>query len=432
MGAKRIRGTIIVVALICGLSVPLAEAQTSSRRSATLYVDSGPKPRLQARTVGLTLERALKARREFRFRRLDDLLEPMTAYRKQMAKAKKLVATAKTALANLEVEQGVKALQQVVGIREQYFHLLARKKNAKQKHAMMLGDLAMAHFLAGDEDNARQALLQAFALHPKMVFDSKRFPPQMKRTFDESSFLADELGTGNAQVTTDPPGCEVRANGAFVGFSPQVVRGMTAGRNLITLAKTGYRTQTFPVKVEGGADVAQVTVELTPLLGKPAKQLKAALMEARHRRVGKNLMAMAKRLKTDVLLLANLTGQDDLVVITLYVYDVGARKISGMIKGTASSLDPEPEVNELVATLVGTLTQRPKPQPVRPQVPTEPWYSGISKFHKSKYFWPVVGGVAAAVVITSASVGIYYGTKDSGPDHRKTLLLLPQGTIGTF
>ena len=428
---RKLCGWIIVVGLIFGLVTPVAEAQGGGSRTATLYIDSGPKPRLQARTVGLTLEQAIKARREFSFKRLKDLLEPRVSYRAQMAKAKKLVDTAKTALANLEVEKGVKALQQAVGIHEQNFHVLARKKNAKEKHAWLLGDLAMAHFLAGDEDNARQALLQAFALHPKMEFDAKRFPPQMKRTFDESSFLADELGTGNAQVTTDPPGCEVRANGSFVGFSPQVIRGMTAGRNLVTLARTGYRTQTFPVKIEGGADIAQVTVELTPLPGKPAKKLEAALMEARHRKVGKSLRAVGKRLKTDIVLLATLDGEDDLVVITLHIYDTRTRKITGMVKGTASSLDPEPEVNELVATLVGTLAQQPvRLRPVKPQPPTESWFSS---FRKSKYFWPVVGGVAGAVVITSASVGIYYGTRSTGgPDHRRTLLILPQGAVGTF
>ncbi len=431
MGVK-LCGWILTAGLVCGLSAPVAQAQARGKRTATLYMDHGDTPRLQSRTVGLTLERALKERLEFRFRRLADVLESRAAYRKQMAKARKLIKDAKTALTNMEVEKGVKVLQQAIGIREQYFHLLARKKGAKNKHAWLLGDLAMAHFMAGDEDNARQSLLQAFALYPKMEFDAKRFPPQMKRTFDESSFLADEMGTGNAQVTTDPPGCEVRANGAFVGFSPQVVRGMTAGRNLISLARTGYRTQTFPVKVEGGADIAQVTVELTALPGKPASKLKAALMEARHRKVGKNMLAAARRVKTDLLLLATLGGQDDLVVISMYAYNTRTKKVTGMVKGTASSLDPEPEVNELVATLVGTLAERPKPPPVKPRPPSESLLTKLKKFRESKYFWPVVGGIAATVVITSASVGIYYGTRGDGPDHRKTLLLLPQGTIGTF
>lgn len=422
MGA-RLFGCIFAI-LLCGLPASPATAQLR-KRTATLYLDYGAKPRLQARTVGMTLERALKGRQDLKFRRIDDLLVPPALHRKQLAKSRKLLAAAKTALANLEVEKGVKSLQQAVGIREQYFHILARKEKAKERHAFLLGDLAMAHFLAGDEDNARQALLQAFALHPKMEFDSKRFPPQMKRTFDESSFLADELGTGNAQVTTDPPGCEVRANGAFVGFSPQVVRNMTAGRNLVTLARTGYRTQTYPVKVEGGTGMAQVTVELTPLPGKPARKLRRALVEIQHRKVGKNLAAVGKKVKTDLVLMATLGGQDDLVEISVFAYDHKARKVAGMVKGTASSLDPDPEINELVSTLMATLAQQVKPRPVKPKPPSE---SFISKLRKSKYFWPVVGGVVGAVVITSVSVGIYYGTRGGGgTDHRKTLLILPHG-----
>ncbi len=428
MGA-RLFGCFFAI-LVCGLPAPAALAQ-SGKRTATLYLDYGARPRLQARTVGRTLERTLKARQDLKFRRIDDLLEPPALARKQLAKSKKLLGAAKTALANLEVEKGVKSLQQAVAIRDKYFHILARKKKAKEKHAWLLGDVAMAHFLAGDEDSARQALLQAFALHPKMEFDAKRFPPQMKRTFDESSFLADELGTGNAQVTTDPPGCEVRANGAFVGFSPQVVRNMTAGRNLVTLARTGYRTKTFPVKVEGGTSMAQVTVELTPLPGKPAKKLRGALVEVQHRKVGKNLLAVGQKLKTDLVFIATLGGQDDLVELSVYAFDRKARKIAGMVTGTASSLDPDPEISELVATLMATLARQTKPKVIKPKPPTE---SFISKFRKSKFFWPVVGGVAAAVVITSASVGIYYGTRGGGggTDYRKTLLVLPHGAGVTF
>ena len=102
-----------------------------------------------------------------------------------------------------------------------------------------------------------------------------------------------------------------------------------------------------------------------------------------------------------------------------------------MVKGTASSLDPDPEVNELVSSLLATLAQRPKPRPVKPLPPSDSW---LSRFRKSKYFWPVVGGIAATVVITSATVGIYYGTRDNGgePDHRRTLLILPHHTLGTF
>lgn len=422
---------LVAVALLLGITPAVTYAQAGKRRTATLYIHHGAKPRLQSRTVGRTLENFLKEREEVKFTSLDYVLESAKLARKQVAKADKLVKAAKTSVANLEVDQGVKQLENALKLYERFFHRLAKNKKSVHKYAGLLADLAMAHFLAGNEEGARQALLQAFGLHPKMEFDPKRFPPQMKRTFDESSFLADELGTGNAQVTTDPPVCEVWANGKFVGYAPQTVRGLTAGRNLMTLTRPGYATRTVPVNVEGGADMAQVTAELSSLRGAPAKMLTAALKEVRAGKAGKATAAAARRMGQDVLMLARMEGQDDIVMVTVWAYDRKAKKITAKAKATASSLDPDPEVGELVTILARALGQRARPRvPVRPAPPSESWFSS---FRKSKYFWPVVGGVAAAVVVTGASVGIYYGAQGGEKDNRRrNLILLPHGTVGTF
>lgn len=429
---------VLVLLSICYVisNISLAQAKPKRKYSATLYMDFGTKPRLQARTVGETLDQYLADLPRLKFTRLNEVLEPMKSFRRKVRKAKKLTAKGKEDISNLEVELGVAAIKDAVKLREQAFHLFEHQPEEIKKHAWMLGDLAMAHFLNGEEEKARQALLQAFGLFPKMEFDDKRFPPQMKRTFDETRFLADELGTGNCAVDTVPVGAEVRANGKYVGFAPLVVRGLPAGNNLITVANTGYRTKTMRTNIEGGPNPSELKIKLKPLRGRPQKVLQAALTEAQTgKHSGKNLATAGALLKRDLLLFADMSGRDDIVVVRLFAYDVRKKKIVGRVKSTVSAMDPDPECKEMASILMTALSRktvtrptpaaRPKPKPA----PTESWFS---RFRKSNYFWPVVGGLAAGAVVAGVGVGIYYGTKGGPPDHRRTLLILPANTPGLF
>ncbi len=426
--------------LICALFLSVAADPASARSKkhrrgqkkkpkASLYLDSGPKPRLQVRNVQGVLEELLELRKEIRFVPLADVLEDKREARKALTEAGKMTEKGKELLSNLEVEEGVKAIAEGVKMREQSFHVFYNDPNELEAHAWLLADLAVAYYMAGDEDKTRKSLLQAFLLHATMEFDEKRFPPQMKQLFGESRFLADEMGTGDVYIETQPAGAEVRVNGKLIGHSPTTARGLGTGENLITVSLVGYMTHTQRVSVQGGGESTQVTMDLAPLEASPIPALQEGLAAASNGGAAPNLATLSKTLKLPVIFLASVAGEDDMITVTLFAYDGRKKKLVGKVSGSISALDPEPECRELINTIMGSLSMAPVRKPkVAQEEQGEPWFK---KFRQSKWFWPAVGIAAGAVVAAGTTVGIYYGTRSNeAPDHRRTLIILPSGAPG--
>ncbi len=247
----------------------------------------------------------------------------------------------------------------------------------------------------------------------------------MKRLFDEVRFLVDELGTGDVHVNTRPKRAEVRANGEFVGYSPIRVKGLTAGYNLITISKPGYRTSTVPGRVEGGSVVPQIEVKLHAVEGKPAATLWQALGEARSGAAPKALDRAAHYLRQKVLFLAEAQGGSDQISVRIHVYDAKRRRTSSHVKARISSHDPDPGCERLVASLMPFLHPPKMVRRARP-VQTGSWFY---RFRDSKLFWPAVG-VGAAIVAASVGIGIYYGTREEPDNRGRRLLLLPVVPLG--
>jgi len=409
-----------------------ASARKRKRRKkpkATLYLDAGPEPRPQVRAVKEALEGVLELRKEIRFVPLSQLLEDPAAARKALKEAKTLTDKGKEQLANLEVEEGVKTIAEGVIAREALFHHIYNDPDELEQHAWLLADLAVAHYMAGDEEATRKSLLQAFLLHAKMEFDEKRFPPQMKEMFSESRFLADEMGTGDVYVETHPAGAAVRVNGKLVGLSPVAAKGLGTGANLVTVALEGYKTSTQRVMVQGGGESSQVNIDMEPLEDSPMQGLQEGLSAANDGGPAPGLTRFSRSRKTPILFLADVGGEGDLVNLPIFAFDGRKKKLAGRVSGSISALDPAPECKDLINTLMGALSLGKVKKPVVAKAPEgDPWYQGLTK---SKWFWPAVGIAAGVVVVSGATVGIYYGTRgSSGPDHRRTLLVLPAGAPG--
>lgn len=397
------------------------QAKTAKPLPATLYVDRGDSSNLHLRTIVEELERALAEHREINFTPINQLLEPLGAQLERLSKADSEARAGQAHLNNLELEKGLAALQRAVAYQEEVFHLFASTPSGVEDHAWLLVNLAVGHFLAGDEQQARIVLQRACVLMPQLEFDEKKLPAQMRRLFDEVKFLVDELGTGDARIETHPSGAEVRANGAFVGFSPLVIRGLVAGRNLLSVSHLGYRSQTVAVQVEGGELVAEESVTLKPVEGNPAPIFKSALKDAQARKPSESLQWLAKLLQRKVIFLASLQsqGQDNVILVQLHVFDGRKNKVSVEAKATILATAPRSECEELVASLVPFLVERKKPRPK--QVARGSW---LGRFYRSSYFWPVVGAVAGAAVIgTSIGVGLYIGQRDDSQRGRNLVLL---------
>jgi hypothetical protein len=391
--------------------------------ASTLYIKQPRRKMLQIRTVAHALEQAFTERREVNLTPIRHLLEPLAPLLEHLSEADKAARHGRELLKNLELEKSAVELQRAADLQQRVFHLISTSESGINEHAWLLTDLAVAHFLAGDEKTAREVTQRAMVLNTKLEFDSARFPPQMKRLFDEVRFLVDELGTGGLRVVTRPPGAEVRVNGKFVGFSPAKPTGLTAGPNLVTVSKLGFHTQTLPAKVEGGEIVPLVEAKLKPIASRSVRLLNTALKEATGGSVPKTLQRVSNMLQQRVLFLGTMTSRGGSVEVILYAYDRRRHRVSTRATVTVPAQDPEVGCNEIVAALIPFLQERPRPRPQ--PAGRKSW---LSRFRDSPYFWPVVGA-GAVLAVTTLGIGIYYGTRDD-PDRGRQLLILPAIRVG--
>jgi hypothetical protein len=413
------RGLSVLLGLIVGAGGGAGWAQTRLKRgpTATFHMLRRSGNALQARAVSEAIQIQLGMREDLRFTQLREIFEPASAADKQLKEAAAEAAKGKASLDNLEINEGVAALERAVKIEQRVFHVLSVAADGMNRHVALLGDLALAHFLAGDKDKCQAALTQAFTLSPRQEFDTKKYPPQMRRLFDATHFLMDELGTGSLRVNTTPQGAEVRANGSLLGFSPVVARSLPATNNLITVSLPGYRTRTTSVTVDHDK-LGNVTIPLEVSPGGGASLLQAAMVEIARDSAPRSMSQLARHLQRRVLFLATADVRDDVVETSVTVYDDAAGRILGLASGRLTA-DSEAETNTLVSSMIALLS-RPAINPRKPRTGGDPW---LKRFYRSRYFWPIVGGVAGAAVIgAGVSLGVYYGTRQSGDRSRRFIV----------
>ena len=414
--SRRRRGlaALVSVLAVCGPEASLAQMRGGT--TATLHVHRRSGNGLQLHAVQELLESQLAGRPELRFRPIGQILEPSGLVKQQLQLARTRATEGRARLENLEVTEGVAAIEESTKLREQVFHEVSRTAAGVAELASTLGDLALAYFMADDRDRAQQALVQAFVLAPKQEFDTKKYPPQMRRLFEATRFLMDELGTGDARIITVPAGAEVRANGSLVGLSPVVARGLPATRCLVSVSQPGYRTQTKVLTVQAGKTVTE-TVRLEELPGRPAALLEGAVAEAVAGAASQRSAAAARLLRRQLVFLAQAERDRDSLQVQLFAYDAAAGRVVGRGQSRLSA-DSDGAAQALVASVMA-MVLRP------PERPTSKGPSWIARFHRSRYFWPVVGGVAgAALVATGVGLGVYYGTRpDTGDRDRRFVVL---------
>jgi hypothetical protein len=76
-----------------------------------------------------------------------------------------------------------------------------------------------------------------------------------------------------------------------------------------------------------------------------------------------------------------------------------------------------------VASVIPFLRELPRRPATRPQ------RSWLARARSSRYFWPLVGA-GAAVIGAAVGVGIYFGTRESGADAGRRLVVLPAVPAG--
>ncbi|MCA9673092.1 MAG: PEGA domain-containing protein [Myxococcales bacterium] len=430
--SKQRRAITALATLMCVAGMASMARGAPAKLRVTLY-STWSKTDVPMQSVLDALAAELEANIKLDYTAVEGLVRDpgIKAARAALAAAQKKVALGDNKMQQLEVQAAVKLLEEAANTERRHFAVLTRSIAGAKQHARTLGKLAMAYFLAGDQTKCREALVKGFVVDKKLDYDTKRFPPAMKRVFDEAKFLLHELGTGKVRIETKPRGAQLRVAGRLLGRAP-LVTTLPASFNLITARRVGYRAATELVAVPGGSKVPTVTIKLKPLPGAPGALLEKAAGEARAQQPGPALRQLGLALGQQVLIFATLVPSRPAVAIELAAYRVKDSRVVATVKGAARLDALDADVRKVVSALLATLMQSAPPT-VRKRVvvrkrpePGEPWYL---RFRRSRWFWPVLGVVAGAVV-AGATVGIAVGVS-SGRDNRR-LLLLPTRTIGTF
>jgi hypothetical protein len=397
---------------VAAVVTPPLSARAQPQTRTTLHLVRGTGNPLEVRVAQEALENAFAARKELGFVPIQELLEPRASLEKAIREAAGEVAKGRTALENLEVTEGVAAFTKAIALRERAFTLLAENPDEVLAHAEILAELAVAHFLADEKKQAEQILGGAFVLAPKLEFDKKKHPPQMKRLFDTTRFLLDEVGAGELRVATTPRGAAVRINGTLVGYAPVKAKQIAAGRNLVTVSLPGYATRSVAVAAEGGG--REIRIQLSELPGGIAGELAGA---ARGGELANgSFSAAARRLGVRWLVVGTASARDEKIETTLTAFDALRQRVAGQVRGSLLVASIERDAQGLVASLLAVASQPPAVARKRGGP------SALTRFYRSPYFWPVVGGVLGAAAV-GAGLGIYFGTREADGDRGRRFLV---------
>jgi hypothetical protein len=357
---------------------------------------------------------------------LRDLLEPNQKAKSVVATAAKTLKKARASLSDLEIDKGLSSAEQTVALLEQNVSALGPK--GLRLLVKSLTTLALAQFLKGLKSKASESLSRAVVFDPSLNYNKKRFPPQMKEMFDGVHFLVSELGRGSAVIKTTPSGAQVYVNGKFVGLSPVTAKGLIVGKNYVTARLLGYKTQTLPLEVAGPSKPSEKTIALASIAGNAASILDAALTAALEKQTVGAHKELATRYKLNLLILGKVaSAAAGTLKVSLRLYDSGRKKVVGAAESEVKMpADSEIEAKKVVDALFASavVIKRPKPKPK----PSGPGF--FSRMVKSKYFWPVVGGVLGAMAIAGATVGIIAASGGSSNNNDRNRLVV--GVLPAF
>lgn len=396
---------VFVASALAAVS-PVWASPKAESRPATLYL-SGVGEGSEA--VHGVLREALSKRRGIRFRPLESLLDPAAPKVEAVKKALARIPAVQKLLTNLEVEKGLREISDVVARLEQRFDVVGSDADYRRRYVEALGVLAKARFYAGNEEQARQALGWAVSMDAGFSYDAKRFPPKMKGAFDTVHFLAQELGSKVMEVAAGPGAAEIWVDGKPKGKSRLRAR-LRRGRHLITARRLGYRSKTVAIVLSSDDELQRLEIKLTPLPGDPLGELDAAVEEAR---AGKAQVAQRRALAlagVKLLVLGQVVAAKGGSFIELYA--VGQRRGVGRARGRLHSA-------AAAESVFAALFAVPKSgEDLGPKGP------GLwSRMTGSRYFWPIVIGVAGAAAV-GATVAVVASSESS--DRRRRLVpILP-------
>jgi hypothetical protein len=295
--------------------------------------------------------------------------------------------------------------------------LMVRDGNAT-KLLNVYAQTAAVHYLNGDEEQAADALRQAFIIEPALQYSAEMFPPQLEDFVLEERFMFDEIGKATLKITATVGAPRVFVNGIERGAAPVEVHDVSPGTNFVTFVVAGTGQETVSVDIDGEGTV-EVNTELAPPSSKSVGPLAGARGEIGKDRAGKKLGAAAKKLGADALLLVIAEPETATIGLTAYVYDMRTGRLSGRAETDVERDNPEPEAEELGREAVTTTRWELLIVISSPSL----WdrTKGMAQSaYEWDYFWHTVGATAGVLVLTTIVVAV-----DGGLSPGKTVSILP-------
>ncbi|MBW2732111.1 MAG: PEGA domain-containing protein [Deltaproteobacteria bacterium] len=392
-----------LVATILFVSAPVAAPKVAPR-AATLYLRGGGEA---IKAVEAVLREALGARAGVTFRRLETLMEPSTSKTTAAKKALLRVSAAEESLTKRTAKEALVELLDSVSELERHFDVVGAGVQFRAGYVQALGTLSKAYFLMGKREDARRVLSWAVSMDSEFSHDAGRFPKKMKGLFETAHFLAQELGAKKAEIRADPEDAEIWIDGHPKGRSPLLV-DLPRGRHLVALRRLGYTSKTVSLELDSDDEVQRMRVKLTPLEGQPLVRLDRALEEARLGRAQAAQQRALELLGVQLIVFGQVVATKAGSFLELYA--VGQERGAGRARGRLAS----PAAAESVLAALFAVPKSGEELP-----PSGPGF--FARMTRSRYFWPVVIGVAGAAAVATVVVA----TSESTDSRRRLVPILP-------
>ena len=293
--------------------------------------------------------------------------------------------------------------------------MLERPENvlpAKVAHGFTLA--GAAYLLNGDTDRASKSFRRAALLAPGFVPPPTDFSPDIIEAFQAEKAATLSGPKGTLTVTSNVSPAVVLLGGREAGIAPVKLDGLPAGRHHVLVVSRAHRPWATFVEVgENGAETLSAQMEPLPTAEPLARAVEMTLVELPAGGMGSGARELANLLEVPYLVFGTARSDAAGTLVEYHAFDARAGRLAS--SGKKAVVPESPAFEADISTLAPELTASLLNPPVlaAAEAPSGP-------LTQRWWFWPAVGGVAAAAV-GAATFAIV--TASSGPTSAPTLFI---------
>ncbi|MGI5861381.1 MAG: PEGA domain-containing protein [Myxococcales bacterium] len=248
-----------------------------------------------------------------------------------------------------------------------------------------------AYLLNGDNDRATTSFKRAALIAPDYAPPPTDFSPDIIEAYAAAKAETDAGPKGALTVTANVAHAAVFLGGRPLGVAPVKIDELPVGRHhLVVVSRTRRPWASF---VEVNAGVATVTAQLEdlPTAAPLDRALETAVAEMSGQKAGFGARDLGNLLETGYLVLGTARTETVGTLVEYQAYDLASGRMA--LSGRKTVVPGAPAFEAEMQTLAPQLAAALLDPPVVAKADDGP------PITERAWFWPVVGGTAAAVVI---------------------------------